>query len=505
MIKRKIAMLTAVVMLLFFTWTPGVTNANVSSKVIVVDNNIIFDSLISGNHNGVLMIPARELAKSIGGSFNYDTSTMTGTLAYRENELVFSLDSSVARHNGKLINLLAPMKIVNFRYMVPAQFSFEMLGNKVYENSSRNMLMVYRPIHNKLIYNVLPGDSLWIISRLFDTTISSIKHLNGLSGDVIFSGQKLVIGDFHKRSISYEAYTSNSATLSSGTSLSVKAVGYLRPWTRVNITGKNGSWYKVTTPIGEGYIHQSVMWIKQDISQGNSTSQYFNKVIPVDTSKNYVTYTNYTVKQGDNLWSISESMGIPNTELEKANNLSSNSTIYVGQVLKIPVHHIPKKDTISSDYGEVLDWFSEGRYVFPIGATGRLIDVQTGRSFMIKRTMGATHADCETLTKQDTQIMREIFGGNWTWNRRSFILETNGRRFAVSVMGMPHAGVDGVPYLRNVANRSGGYGHGPNYDRIPGNGMDGHFCVYFLNSLRHNDSRVDAQHQQNVMSAAGLR
>ena len=70
---------------------------------------------------------------------------------------------------------------------------------------------------------------------------------------------------------------------------------------------------------------------------------------------------------------------------------------------------------------------------------------------------------------------------------------------------MPHSGVDGVAYMQNVNNRSGDYGYGPNYDRISGNGMDGHFDLYFLNGLRHKDNQYDPMHQQIVLRAAGLQ
>jgi len=124
---------------------------------------------------------------------------------------------------------------------------------------------------------------------------------------------------------------------------------------------------------------------------------------------------------------------------------------------------------------------------------------------MIKRTIGANHADVETLTVQDASVMKQIFGGYWNWNRRPFILNVGGRNFAVSISGMPHGGVDGVPYLQNVGNRSDNWGYGPNYDMIPGNGMDGHFDLYFLNSKRHKDGLIDSSHQYNVLLSGGLR
>jgi hypothetical protein len=123
---------------------------------------------------------------------------------------------------------------------------------------------------------------------------------------------------------------------------------------------------------------------------------------------------------------------------------------------------------------------------------------------MVKRTIGASHADVEALTASDTQKMKDIFGG-WSWNRRSFLLEVDERVFAVSVSGMPHAGVDSMPFLQNVSNRSDNWGYGPNYDSIKGNGMDGHFDVYFLNCLRHTDNRIDSAHQASVLISGGLR
>ena len=198
-------------------------------------------------------------------------------------------------------------------------------------------------------------------------------------------------------------------------------------------------------------------------------------------------------------------MGISDYELASINNISRQAMLNIGDVLKIPVHNVPVKDKVTPKSGEILDWFAEAQYVFPVGSIGKVTDIKTGKSFMIKRTMGANHADCETLTATDSKVMKEIFGGYWNWNRRPFILEFNGRQFAVSISGMPHAGVDGVPFMQNVANRSDNYGYGPNYDTIAGNGIDGHFDLYFLNSIRHKDNQIDASHQQNVLLAGGLR
>ncbi len=504
MLKKRVAAFISVI-IVAMTFAQVSVSAVGSNVAIFIDNEAAVSGVYSIVENNTMLVPAKELAESIGASFNYDRNSMTGVIKYKENELVFRLDNDIMKFNGKYIKAPAPMKIDNYRFMVPVEFCFGKLGIETYINYNKNMILAYRQNGSNLIYRVRSGDSLWLISGLFGTTISQIKLMNGLVSDTINIGQELQIKAFGFYDNSFISYTSNSATLSSGPSLNVAAVGYLKAWTEVRVTGKTGNWYKVQTAKGNGYIHSSVTYIKQDIWDTNPNSNYFGSKISVDTSKNYITYLDYTVQRGDSIWSIAEKMGIPDYELASANNISRQATLYIGDVLKVPVHNIPVKDKVSPESGEVLDWFSEAQYVFPIGSVGRVIDVETGKSFMVKRTMGANHADSETLTSYDSKVMKEIFGGYWNWNRRPFILEFNGRRFAISISGMPHSGVDGVPYMQYVDNRSDNYGYGPNYDAISGNGMDGHFDLYFLNGLRHKDNKIDPSHQQNVLVSGGLQ
>lgn len=157
----------------------------------------------------------------------------------------------------------------------------------------------------------------------------------------------------------------------------------------------------------------------------------------------------------------------------------------------------------NSTYGEMLDWWTEVIKIFPRGAKAEIIDVKTGKSFNIQRSYGGNHADCETLTKEDTKKMKEIWGGKWSWDRRPVIVVVDDRRIAASMIGMPHAGLDAKPKEVYVKGRSGGFGSGTNLDAVKGNGMDGHFCVHFLNSRTHGTNKVDAKHQANIKIAAG--
>ncbi len=153
---------------------------------------------------------------------------------------------------------------------------------------------------------------------------------------------------------------------------------------------------------------------------------------------------------------------------------------------------------------EVLDWWKAANKVFARGSEAKVIDVRTGKSFYIKRTYGGNHADCETLTKEDTKILKDIWGG-FNWSRRPILVEIDGRLLAASMSGMPHAGLDNKTTNAIVSSRSVGYGRGVNLDAVKNNGMDGHFDIHFKNSRTHGSNRVDQAHQRAIKEAAAAR
>lgn len=237
---------------------------------------------------------------------------------------------------------------------------------------------------------------------------------------------------------------------------------------------------------------------------GQADSALFNKIFTLIDAKFIPTksYESYSVVKGDNIFNISQRFKIPQTDLLTANALTYTSILNIGQTLKIPKVNVPVKPTYAK-YGEYLDWFTEVQYAFPIGTNAKVIDFFSGKSFNIKRTTGAGHADCETLTVADTAMMKEIFNGVFSWEFRPIILEVNGRRIAASIAGMPHAGLDAYASDINVNGRSDNYGYGPNLDYIKGNNMDGHFDVHFPGSLRHKDWQIDPKHQAMIKISSG--
>lgn len=108
-----------------------------------------------------------------------------------------------------------------------------------------------------------------------------------------------------------------------------------------------------------------------------------------------------------------------------------------------------------------------------------IIDIESGNQFKVQRRAGSEHADVQPLTVKDTEIMKDIYEGEWSWRRRAILIMINDQWFAASMHGMPH----GAGALAN--------------------NFPGHFCVHFLGSTTHKTEKMDFSHKLMVYKAAG--
>jgi peptidoglycan hydrolase-like protein with peptidoglycan-binding domain len=148
-----------------------------------------------------------------------------------------------------------------------------------------------------------------------------------------------------------------------------------------------------------------------------------------------------------------------------------------------------------------FDWFTKVRNLWDRGETAVVTDIDTGLSFTVKRTYGTNHADVEPLTKNDTETIKDIWGG-FSWERRAVTVEIGNYIIAGSMTAMPHAGVDSVSANRYVRNRSAGYGYGVNLDAVKNNGCSGVMDIHFKNSRTHSTNVVQRVQQDMVKKAA---
>ncbi len=369
-------------------------------------------------------------------------------------------------------------------------------------------------------YEIKSGDTLWLISQRLKVSLIELLKMNNLNeNSILYINQKIKIpineSQFNSTQPNTEIPTNNTSTedvieenfdyyeVKSGDTawiISQKFNMSLSEFLKINNLNDSSILY----------VNQKVKVVKVEnnsIAEENTTSNTTNTSNTTSAPqqpKISITYINHVVKSGDNFWNLSLKYGISMQEIMNANNATVNTYLKIGDIVKVPQYNIPVMETIGSEYGEYLDWWNGAQYVIPIGSIVKVIDFNTGEYFMAKRTYGANHADMETLTAADTEIMRKIWGGSFSWITKPIIVEYNGRKIAASAAGMPHAGNDTAPADAYTSWRSGDYGPGTNFDAIKGNNMDGHFDIHFLNSTTHNTGKISESHQKNVKISAGM-
>lgn len=129
--------------------------------------------------------------------------------------------------------------------------------------------------------------------------------------------------------------------------------------------------------------------------------------------------------------------------------------------------------------GELVNW-SEVKGMLALGTSYLVTDYNSGTSFYLVYTGGENHAEMECKDAFDSSVLRDVFGGEYSFFKRAVIISVNGRQIAASLQGYPHG--------------SDEYGQ---------NDMTGHVCMFFGGSLSHVGSLPDAEHQELVYKAAG--
>ena len=183
-------------------------------------------------------------------------------------------------------------------------------------------------------YIVKSGDTLWGIAKKLGITVDELKKYNNLINNALSIGQILLIPEKEEEEAEgeYKLYT-----VKSGDSLYKIAISN-------NITVKELMEYNNLT--------------STNLQVGQTL------LIPiVKSEENLSEYITYTVKPGDNLYSIANKYNISLAELRNFNDLKTN-LLSIGQVLKVPVKDI-ETDTETSSYIEY--YVKNGDNLYSIG------------------------------------------------------------------------------------------------------------------------------------------
>lgn len=225
------------------------------------------------------------------------------------------------------------------------------------------------------IYIVKKGDSLYSIANRFGVTVDEIKDVNGLGSNALTIGQKLIIpvkkveedaGVYTVKSgdtlysISKQFNTTISelmklnnlptATLSVGQQLKLPKKEEEEIITNEYIVKSGDTLYKIANSYGLSVADI----INANNLKNNNLSIGQKLIIPSIKQEEAVpNYKNYTITKGDNLYAIAREYNTTVDELMKINNLKSN-LLSVGQVIKIPTSTQPSPNTYTVKSGDTL-------------------------------------------------------------------------------------------------------------------------------------------------------
>ena len=196
--------------------------------------------------------------------------------------------------------------IVEYGFLDSKGDDVEQLKNnyKDYAEAVIEAILDYKniPYEQTGYYIVKKGDSLYSIARSNNMTVDKLKSLNNLTSNILSIGQRLIIS-------SGSNVPNNVYILKHGDTL----------WSIAN------------------NFNVSVNDLKKINNKINNSLSIGEKlIIPGKSNSENVNTTIYTVKSGDNLYSIAKRYNVTVNELKSLNNLTSN-ILSIGQKLSIPI------------------------------------------------------------------------------------------------------------------------------------------------------------------------
>ena len=176
----------------------------------------------------------------------------------------------------------------------------------------------YIPKEGGNTYTVKSGDSLWSIAKKYNVSVDELKKANNLTSNVLRINQVLFIPTKkEEESGNYIVYT-----VKSGDTLYSIAKNY-------NIA--------VSDIIELNKLSNNILNLGQRL------------LLPVEEKVIETKYNTYVVKSGDTLYSVAKKYGISVTELKEINDLSNN-TLSIGQKLLVPATTIIIDETPPGEY-----------------------------------------------------------------------------------------------------------------------------------------------------------
>ena len=273
---------------------------------------------------------AKQLSEKINATKYYQKRSSTNTSQNEDN-----LFNQLNDFQGLIIQL--PSNIINNQ---TAKIIFDTINDFLI---------------NKNIYIVKSGDSLYSIARKFNTTVDELKGINNLTSNTLSINQKLIIPQTNENQSNDSQ--NNIYIVQSGDSLysiSKKFNTTVDELKRINNLSSNTLSINQRLLIPQANENQNSnqnnsIYIVKSGDSLYSIAKRFNTTVDELKRINNLSSNNlsinqklilpnkniYIVKKGDSLYSIARNFNTSVDELKKINNLSTN-TLSINQELIIP-------------------------------------------------------------------------------------------------------------------------------------------------------------------------
>ena len=167
-------------------------------------------------------------------------------------------------------------------------------------------------------YTVKKGDTLYGISIRYNTTVQNIKKLNNLVTNNLSIGQQLLIPETYNNN--YQLPNFFNYTVKKGDTLYTIA--------------KNNN-VDVNTIIKDNSLKNADLSIGQTLKIRIENNGVVEECFGAEYNEPNLNYVNYTVKKGDSLYAIANKYKTSVSTIIKLNNLTSTN-LSIGQVISVP-------------------------------------------------------------------------------------------------------------------------------------------------------------------------
>ena len=193
--------------------------------------------------------------------------------------------------------------------------------------------------NNMFMYTVQKGDTLYSIARKYNTTVNDIINLNYLKNNNLSVGQVIRIPENY--------YNYDEMSVPNYITYTVKPGDTL-----YSIAISNG--ISVDTIISDNVLNNNNLNVGQILRLRVNEGEVLECFGPdFEIPEEVIPSTTYTVKSGDNLYSIARKYNTSVSEITRLNNLTGTS-LSIGQQLLIPSSNVSSSVTYTVQKGDSL-------------------------------------------------------------------------------------------------------------------------------------------------------